>query len=212
MKAISLIAVGAAALAAMTSACGGASKTAGPVAATSTSSAQSSPTSTGSASSSTAEVSPTGDIPDTQAFVPYSSATGKFSIKVPEGWARAESGAAVTFSDKFNSITVDTVAASSAPTVTSAQQSEVPSIRAAARNYQAGSVTMVTRKAGPAVLITYRADSAPDAVTGKVVPEAVERYEFWRGGVEAIVTLSAPQGADNVDPWRTVTDSFGWLG
>jgi hypothetical protein len=25
------------------------------------------------------------------------------------------------------------------------------------------------------------------------------------------VTLSGPAGADNVDPWRTVTDSFRWL-
>lgn len=69
---------------------------------------------------------------------------------------------------------------------------------------------MVQRAAGPAVLITYQAISAPDAVTGKSVTEAVERYEFWRGGQEVVLTLSAPQGADNVDPWRMITDSFRW--
>jgi hypothetical protein len=26
------------------------------------------------------------------------------------------------------------------------------------------------------------------------------------------LTLSAPVGSDNVDPWRTVTDSFRWAG
>jgi len=38
----------------------------------------------------------------------------------------------------------------------------------------------------------------------------VERYAFWRAGTTVILTLSGPQGADNVDPWRMVTDSFGW--
>jgi hypothetical protein len=42
--------------------------------------------------------------------------------------------------------------------------------------------------------------------------EAVERYEFWRAGHEVVLTLSAPVGSDNVDPWRKVTDSFAWRG
>ena len=64
--------------------------------------------------------------------------------------------------------------------------------------------------AGSAVLITYQADSAPNEVTGKVVADAVERYEFWDNGTTVVLTLSGPVGADNVDPWRTVTDSFRW--
>jgi len=47
-------------------------------------------------------------------------------------------------------------------------------------------------------------------VTGKVVRDDVERYEFWRGGTEAVLTLSGAAGSDNVDPWRLVTDSFTW--
>ena len=70
--------------------------------------------------------------------------------------------------------------------------------------------TIVTRKSGPAVLITYQAASAPNSVTGKTSQLAVERYEFWKNGREAIVTLSGPVGADNVDPWKIVTDSFTW--
>jgi hypothetical protein len=73
-----------------------------------------------------------------------------------------------------------------------------------------GKVTTARRKAGPVVVVSYRVDSAPDPVTGKVLREDVERYEFWRAGTEAILTLSAPVGSDNVDPWRRVTDSFAW--
>lgn len=51
---------------------------------------------------------------------------------------------------------------------------------------------------------------APNSVTGKTIRLAVERYEFWAKGTEAIVTLSGPVGADNVDPWKLVTDSFTW--
>ena len=68
----------------------------------------------------------------------------------------------------------------------------------------------MTRKGGAAVVITYKADSAPSAVTGKVRQLAVERYEFWQNGKEAIIVLSGPVGADNVDPWKLVSDSFRW--
>jgi len=156
------------------------------------------------------EINPAGDIPDNQVFVAYSPPSGGFSVKVPEGWARSEQGGAVVFTDNLNSIRMETVSVASAPTVSSAQQGEVPAITAAVGNFASGRVTVVTRKAGQAVLITYRADSNPDAVTGKVRRLDVERYEFWRNGTEAVLTLSGPQGADNVDPWRIVTDSFGW--
>jgi hypothetical protein len=73
-----------------------------------------------------------------------------------------------------------------------------------------GDVQSVRRSAGPAVLIAYQATSAPNAVTGKPVTEAAERYVFWRGGQEVLLTLSGPKGADNVDPWRKITDSFRW--
>ena len=53
-------------------------------------------------------------------------------------------------------------------------------------------------------------DSAPDPVTARVRRDDVQRYEFWRAGVEAVVVLSGPVGADNADPWRTITDSFRW--
>lgn len=176
------------------------------------SNASSSPSTTaGGVDPNGAEVNPPGDIPDNQAFVTYTVPSGRFSLKVPEGWARTGTGDSVTFTDKLNSIRLEPAAAASAPTVDSARSSEVPTIAAAAKSYEAGTVKQVTRTAGSAVLITYRADGEPDPVTGRRTRLDVERYEFWKDGSEVIVTLSAPKGADNVDPWRIVTNSFSFI-
>jgi hypothetical protein len=157
------------------------------------------------------ETNPVGDIPDNTAYVPFRPAGGQYEIKVPEGWARTVAGEAVSFTDKLNTVRVETVAAGSAPTDASAKATEVPTIQAASQRFSLQKVETVKRKAGDAVLITYKADSPVDPVTGKVVPDAVERYEFWKNGTEVVVTLTGPVKADNVDPWRTVTDSFKWL-
>ncbi len=167
--------------------------------------------STSAAPSPALEVNPAGDIPDNQAYVAYTLPSGAFGVRVPEGWAQSGSGAAVTFTDHYNSIRLETVAAAAAPTVDSARQSELPAIRQQASGVGNEAVSSVTRTAGAAVLITYQATSAPNPVTGKVARLAVERYEFWRNGSEAILTLSAPVGSDNVDPWKTVTNGFRWL-
>src|SRR5690349_231827 len=46
------------------------------------------------------EQNPPGDIPDTQAFITYSSPQGHYNVEVPEGWARTEAGVDVRFVDK----------------------------------------------------------------------------------------------------------------
>lgn len=155
------------------------------------------------------ESSPPGDIPDNQAYVEYSPPSGVYRIKVPEGWARSNAGSAVVFGDKFNMIRVELRAAAAAPTVASVP-SELPALAASTLGYRQGLLSSVTRTAGPAVLIAYQAASPPNAVTGKSVLLDVERYEFWARGTEAIVTLSGSVGSDNVDPWRIVTNAFGW--
>lgn len=157
------------------------------------------------------ESNPAGDIPDNQAFVPFTPRGQPFTVSVPEGWARTGNGStSTTFTDKLNSVTIDVRQVSSAPTVDSVSKTDIPKIEASASGYQAGRTTEVTRKAGTAILSTYRADAAPDQVTGKVVNDDVERYVFYRAGTEVVLTLAGPRGADNVDPWTTVTDSFAW--
>lgn len=157
-----------------------------------------------------AEVNDPGDIPDNQVFVSYSPPGGGYSVKVPEGWARSQDGSAVTFTDKFNSIRMESKPAPAQPTADSAKNDEVPQIEAANKAVTAAKVTGVTRKAGPAVRITYEADSAPNDVTGTSRRIAVERYEFWRAGNEVVLTLTGAKGADNVDPWKIVTEGFAW--
>lgn len=161
-------------------------------------------------SPSAAESLPAGDIPDSQVYVPYSPPGGSYSIKVPEGWARATEGTATVFTDKLNGIRLEEQPTGSAPTVTSVTSDELPKLKSAVPGFIMGKTSAVTRKAGTGVLITYGARSAADPVTGKSSATAVERYEFWRGGHEVIVTLSSAVGADNGDPWRAITDSLVW--
>ncbi|MDX6421668.1 MAG: hypothetical protein QOG28_6288 [Trebonia sp.] len=176
----------------------------------------SSGTAAGTASGATAlaaagtETPPPGDIPDSTVYLPYRAPAGQYQVKVPEGWARTVTGGGISFTDKLNTISV-TVVSAKAPTLASARTVEVPKIQGAVRHFTLAGIGAVQRPAGSVVLIRYSADSQPDPVTGKVYPDAVERYEFSRNGLEAIVTVSGPKGADNVDPWRTVTSSFRWL-
>ena len=116
----------------------------------------------------------------------------------------------MSFTDKFNAIHINATPAPTAPSTGSAQ-TELSALAGQVQCLQPGAISAVTRKSGPVVLLKYQAVSPPDPVTGKVVHQDVERYEFWKAGNEVVVTLASPHGSDNVDPWRKVTDSFAWL-
>src|SRR5690349_10120948 len=124
-----------------------------------------------------AELSVPGDIPDNQAFVPFTSADGTFTVSVPEGWARSADGTATVFSDKFNSVRIETIPAATEPHPAGADAVEIPALRTTVPGFRGGAAALVQRKAGSAVEITYGADSAADPVTGKTIAQAVERYE-----------------------------------
>ena len=156
------------------------------------------------------EVSPPGDIPDNQAFVAYSPPADRYSVKVPEGWARTSAGGAVTFTDKLNAIRIEHAPAQAPLTPASAKRTDVAKLATSVKGYRPGTVSAVGRKAGSAVRITYLAAAKPNAVTGRAGTDAVERYVFFHKGERAILTLSGPKGADNVDPWKIVTDSVRW--
>jgi hypothetical protein len=155
------------------------------------------------------EVNDAGDIPDNQVFVPYTPSSGLFTLKVPEGWSRVDGANAVTFGGKLNNIRIEVAPRASAPDE-AAVRAEVATIGATSTGFSAGNVQQATRPAGTVIVAKYRADTAPDPVTGKAVNDDVERYEFWHGGQVLILTLSGPHGADNVDPWHIVTDSVRW--
>jgi hypothetical protein len=156
------------------------------------------------------EQNPPGDIPDNQAFVSYVSNAGGYSLDVPEGWARTESGPNASFVDKFDSISAAVASGSAAPTVESVASNELPQLANQVEAFERVKVAAVVLPAGGAVLIRYRANSAPDAVTNKKIRLEVDRYELFKGGKLAVLSLSAPAGSDNVDVWKQISNSFKW--
>jgi hypothetical protein len=156
------------------------------------------------------ETNPPGDIPDNQVFVSYHSDAGGYSLDVPEGWARTESGPNVSFVDKLDTIAVEITSSAGAPTVDSVEASEVPQLTSEVEAFQKVEVKALDLPAGKAVRIRYRANSAPDSVTGKKVRLEIDRYELFKDGNLAVISLSAPAGSDNVDVWNQISSSFKW--
>ena len=156
-----------------------------------------------------AEKNPPGDIPDNQAFVEYRSPLG-FSIKVPEGWARREQPNDVSFSDKYNRVQVAVSAHPSAPTIASVKANEVGALERSPKAIRLVSVTQLALPAGAVVVAHYGANSDVNPVTNKAIRLDNASYYFWREGKLAVLTLSAPAGADNVDQWQLMAKSFAW--
>jgi len=155
------------------------------------------------------EVSPPGDIPDNQAFILFKSPAG-FTVKVPEGWARNESGSQTVFSDKYNHITLSVMDARTPLDVAEAKTTLGPDIEKAGRAVTITKISEVKLKAGKAIKIAYDSNSEPNAVTNKQVREENEAFFFAKDGKLVSLQLSAPKGADNVDQWKFISSSFRW--
>jgi hypothetical protein len=157
-----------------------------------------------------AESNPPGDIPDTTVYVPFTSQAGHLSLKVPEGWSRKQTAHSSRFSSNLNSISVAWQPMTAAPTVGTARSTTVPALSHAALAFRLESVRAVTLHGGPAIEIIYRVNSRPNAVTGRQYRLVIERFEFFKNGRSAVLSLSSAVGSDNVDPWRVVSGSFRW--
>lgn len=155
------------------------------------------------------EVVEPGDIPDDQVFVTYHAPDAAYSVDVPEGWSRTVTNGVVTFSDKYNSVTIAATSGTTQPTVDSVRSGGLADV-ANDPTFTLLDVAPVTRSGGEGVLATYEIGSEPNAVTGRSALLSVERYVFFRDGVTIVLTLSGAKGADNVDPWRIVSDSVTW--
>ncbi|SFL86264.1 hypothetical protein [Geodermatophilus ruber] len=159
---------------------------------------------------SASESNPLGDIPDNQVYVVHPSPDGRFSVQVPEGWARTDLPDGVSFTDKLNTVTVQELTGRPQPTPDSVRTDELTVVADGLAGVAVGDVTAAALPSGPALHATWSADSAPDPVTGRTVRDDVETFVFWRDGTEVLLTLSGPKGADNVDPWRQISQSFAW--
>jgi hypothetical protein len=208
-------AVAAAAVAAILAGCGSSGSTAGsapPAPSTQPAVAGSSSPVAGASSQAPvpAESNPPGDIPDTTVYVPFASAGGHVTLKVPEGWSRKQTPNSVTFTSNLNSISIGWQPMKAAPTVNAARSTTVPALRHATLAFSLKAVRAVTLQGGPAVEIVYQVNSTPNAVTGRQYRLVIERFEFFKNGRAAMLSLSSAVGSDNVDPWRIVSESFRW--
>jgi hypothetical protein len=152
------------------------------------------------------EKNPPGDIPDDQVFVTYLSAAGGYRLKVPEGWKRTEQGSDVGFIDKFDGLAVAVDAAAAAPTA----QDVVSRLEKTETGLKVEGVKEVRLPNGPALRAKYEADSEANPVTHKRIRLEKEAYVFYKDGKVATLTVWAPKGADNVDQWKLMSESFHW--
>ncbi|BCG77383.1 hypothetical protein [Mesorhizobium sp. 113-3-3] len=155
------------------------------------------------------EKNPPGDIPDSQVFIDYTSPQG-FALKVPEGWARSDRADGASFVDKLDGVVVSVSRADAAPTVDSAKADYVAKLEAAGRAVRVSAVKQVKLPAGTAIRIVYTSNSEPNAVTNRQVRLENERYLYFKDGKLVALDLYAPKGADNVDQWQLMSNSFRW--
>jgi cytoskeletal protein RodZ len=156
------------------------------------------------------EKNPAGDIPDSQAFVPYKSQAGGYSMEVPEGWARSEQGQSVRFVNKLDGVQLSLTAADQVPTADSLKANEAAALEKNGRAVKINKISEVKLPKGKALKISYTSNSEPHSVTGKQVRLENEAYYYFNNKKLAVLTLWAPLGADNVDQWKRMSESFGW--
>jgi hypothetical protein len=196
--------------------CGGSSSrtpTAGPAptATSQVASATSPGTAAGSAPASPAatENNPVGDIPDSIGYVRYTDPSQGFSIEHPDGWAEQHTADGAVFSDKLNQVAVTVAPArAEALTVASVRAHDVPSLTASEPAFALVDVRATRLPAGPAILVVYRRNSAPDPVTGRTYRDEVQRYELQTHGKLIALELAGTVGSDNVDPYTRITNSL----
>ncbi len=146
-----------------------------------------------------------GDIPDNQVFLVFRDSTAGYSMKYPEGWAQQGSGGAVTFRDHNNIVRV--VVGPAAPPTRATVQADVARLKGVVVQRPAQAITLA---GAPAFEVVYSTESAANTVTGTRVKLIVDRYYLWSAGHRAVVDLGTPQGVDNVDAYRMMSESFRW--
>jgi hypothetical protein len=149
-----------------------------------------------------------GDVPDNAVFLTYDDPTHRFSIQYVEGWQVTPGPDGVVIRDKDSSETVRIVPmpADLAACVTDA---ELPALQAL-DGFSLIGQDRVKVNGQKLIHLAYHLPAPADPVTGKRVPSTVDRY-YVPGLVDlAIVSLSTPDGVDNVDAFRQMIGSLSW--
>jgi hypothetical protein len=149
-----------------------------------------------------------GDVPDNAVFLTYQQASLGFSIQYVEGWQVTTQADGVVVHDKDSSEAV-TVVAPTSDVAAYISSTDLPALQG-----QTGFklIKQDTVKVGSSSYhhLVYHVLSPADPVTGKQVPSSVDRYYVPGTSQLAIVSLSTPDGVDNVDAFRQMIESFKW--
>ncbi len=170
--------------------------------------APSSPTDTPASEPDTETGNAYGDVPDNAVFLTYADATHGFSIQYVEGWQVTPGSDGVVIRDKDSSETIQIVPlpADISACVT---ESELPALQAL-MDFALIGMDSVDVNGQALRHLSYHLPSPPDPVTDKRVPSTVDRF-YVPGPTEmAIVSLSTPDGVDNVDAFRQMIESLSW--
>jgi hypothetical protein len=158
----------------------------------------------------TPEKNPPGDIPDNQIFVTYISSQGGYELEVPEGWARTENGRDVTFIYKLDGVSVSTTNTTQQPTSNDIRNNQAEQIKKTGGAVVINSIKDIQILKSPAVHMVYESNSDLDPVTNKRVRLENDVYYFYKNGSLVELRLWAPLGADNIDQWKRISNSFKW--
>jgi hypothetical protein len=149
-----------------------------------------------------------GDIPDNAIILSYTDATHGFSITYVEGWQVTPGPDGVVIRDKDSTETVQVV-----PAVTDVAGyitgTDLPALQALP-GFKLDKQDTVKIGTQQYAHLLYHAPAAPDPVTGKQVASTIDRYYVPGTTGLAIVTLSTPDGVDNVDAFKSMIESFKW--
>ena len=149
-----------------------------------------------------------GDIPDNAVFLTYHSTNPVFSIQYVEGWQVTPQPDGVVVRDKDSSETVSIRAATS-DVAGYVATTDLPALAATA-GFKLIKQDTVKVGSSTYVHLVYHLPAPPDPVTGKQVPSTVDRYYVPGPAGLAVISLSTPDGVDNVDAFRQMIGSFRW--
>jgi len=149
-----------------------------------------------------------GDVPDDAVFLTYDDPDLGFGIQYVEGWQVTRAVDGVMIRDKDSSETIQVVTGVSDPAryVTS---TDLPGLQAQ-QGFALIKQDTVQIGGRSLVHLVYHLPAPPDPVTGKVVDSTVDRYYVPGAPGIAVVSLSTPNGVDNVDAFRQMIESFAW--
>jgi hypothetical protein len=148
-----------------------------------------------------------GDIPDNAVFLTFKGTNPVFSIQYVEGWQVTRQADGVVIRDKDSSETVAIVAPADVQSYISG--TDLPALQARAHFKLVKQDTVKVGSQTYAHLV-FHLPAAPDPVTGKQVPSTVDRYYVPGTSGLAVISLSTPDGVDNVDAFRQMIQSFKW--